>query len=1183
MAKENNLRPVSLNESSLRINLLHKALKTFGFPVNEAEEKTRTAGENTLKQVRLLQAKLNIKFDDKYVVDQPTYETLMDEMNKAGNTDKPNSFVVRGTVYNRKGEVVKRQKLIALDVDLRGSAVYRKVKSLKEIEEYGGFEYLSKRSSDSQGNYYIEFFSFQFASAERKKADVIVYAINKGGEIIGRSRMVNSEEYSDKGEVANLHVLLTKKEERTEYEILMGKLIPFLKESKVNLRELALSKDQVKFTSGELDEGETKIQIAVDAESLRNTKKENSKKENSTSESKNEKKSDKTDKCNCERLSHELLYGLGRQNILLNWLLLYKKTDAEINAAISKSVKTQIIKEFSEKEIKLFLEIIHVCATEYALKYKSENQEASLAERLSLVLPKQEQQSAFITAYRSFKNQAEKENIDVKTFWNEYLPSQKEFKEKPELIPALLLNQQLIILTGNHLPLIQALQGNNKITSVTQLLEYSDEKWNELVGKTGVPEYISGNDKEEKKINYVGQLQSFVNAAYPTQKIALMLAKDELPLKDANVAKGIKTFLSQNEKFEIGKTPVHEYAEELKSAAKEHYEDTKKELNRMQRVFQVSTSPKVMSVLMGKNLNSAHAIANYSKKNFVKMHSEALGGELTAEAVYQRAEHVSTLATERAMKMYELSHLAAPAYAFSKSDREEVVALMQEQVSKRHNPNYSEIFGSPDLCECEHCRSIYGAAAYFVDLLQFLSKGETNFDGKSPLDMFKLRRTDLLNLPLTCENSNTLIPYIDLVNEVMEYYTCHSTMADVATDSASYDTGDLSADELRAAPQNFKIEAYQKLKDAVYPFNLPYHQPLDVIRTYSDHLKTERYDVMKGMQVDFNAPAVKAIEAEALRISQEEFIVLTGKEFDITHPGSKQLQEYFGFPVSAAADPTVDPVVIANLEKLAGFGVPAADGIHEFLRRTGIKYTDLVELIKTKFINPYQDKLDFLESFSVKSGLDGATLYSKLKEIKNGTINWATNAVLSSAIVSLGETTVTFTSWVQDNFDNFDSIITLYQSNSSCDLDTTYLVTIKKVYEATPVTTSGITDGSWSKIHRFIRLWRKLKWTIHEVDLMLAALGESDITPDTISKLSSVVLLNKKLKLPLNKLATLWGNIDTYGNKSLYKKLFLNKTVLRLDDYFEADTFGNYLLPDPADITKLADHIPAVLAAFRMS
>jgi Salmonella virulence plasmid 28.1kDa A protein len=123
--------------------------------------------------------------------------------------------------------------------------------------------------------------------------------------------------------------------------------------------------------------------------------------------------------------------------------------------------------------------------------------------------------------------------------------------------------------------------------------------------------------------------------------------------------------------------------------------------------------------------------------------------------------------------MYDLSHLAAPAYTYSESDREEVTDLLQKQVSKRHNPNYSEIFGSPDICECEHCRSVYSAASYFVDLLRFLWRDETNADGKSPLEMFTNRRLNLLHLPLTCENTNTIIPYIDLVNEIMQYYTYH--------------------------------------------------------------------------------------------------------------------------------------------------------------------------------------------------------------------------------------------------------------------------------------------------------------------------------------------------------------------------------------------------------------------------
>ncbi|MCP4398170.1 MAG: hypothetical protein GY801_12845 [bacterium] len=171
-----------------------------------------------------------------------------------------------------------------------------------------------------------------------------------------------------------------------------------------------------------------------------------------------------------------------------------------------------------------------------------------------------------------------------------------------------------------------------------------------------------------------------------------------------------------------------------------------------------------------------------------------------------------------------------------------------------------------------------------------------------------------------------------------------------------------------------------------------------------------------------------------------------------------------------------------------------------------------------------------------------------------------------------------FVGWVQEHLAEFKSVITLYQAESKCELDTTYLRTVENVYNE--VNASGIVDETWSKIHRFIRLWRKLGWSIHELDLMLYALGEDDITAQTISKLSSVVLLNKQLKRPLNQLASLWGNIDTYGHKSLYKKLFLNRAVQRIDSAFKADTWGNYLT-DESEL--LQDHIPALLAAFRMT
>ena len=125
-----------------------------------------------------------------------------------------------------------------------------------------------------------------------------------------------------------------------------------------------------------------------------------------------------------------------------------------------------------------------------------------------------------------------------------------------------------------------------------------------------------------------------------------------------------------------------------------------------------------------------------------------------------------------------------------------------------------------------------------------------------------------------------------------------------------------------------------------YPFTLPYHQPLDVIRIHSDYLKVSRYEAMKAINPQPNATTTNAVAAESLRISEEEYTVLTGKTFDGT-VDTTALHEDFGYTAAG------------ELENLSA--------VREFLHRSGVAYSDLVELVKTQFINPYQGTFDFLE------------------------------------------------------------------------------------------------------------------------------------------------------------------------------------------------------------------------------
>src|SRR5262249_40957584 len=76
-------------------------------------------------------------------------------------------------------------------------------------------------------------------------------------------------------------------------------------------------------------------------------------------------------------------------------------------------------------------------------------------------------------------------------------------------------------------------------------------------------------------------------------------------------------------------------------------------------------------------------------------------------------------------------------------------------------PDWQTLFGSPDTCACWDCASVHGAAAYFVDVLHFL-------DDRGVRALLFNRRPDLGDIELSCENTDTALPIIDLVNEILE-------------------------------------------------------------------------------------------------------------------------------------------------------------------------------------------------------------------------------------------------------------------------------------------------------------------------------------------------------------------------------------------------------------------------------
>ena len=90
------------------------------------------------------------------------------------------------------------------------------------------------------------------------------------------------------------------------------------------------------------------------------------------------------------------------------------------------------------------------------------------------------------------------------------------------------------------------------------------------------------------------------------------------------------------------------------------------------------------------------------------------------------------------------------------------------------------------------------------------------------------------HLSLSCENTHTELPYIDIANEILEFYVASGG----PTDFAIYDTGEATTAELLAEPQNVLELAYTVLKEARYPLGLPFDLWLETVRSFLGNLKT---------------------------------------------------------------------------------------------------------------------------------------------------------------------------------------------------------------------------------------------------------------------------------------------------------------------------------------------------------
>src|SRR5262249_48151922 len=153
-----------------------------------------------------------------------------------------------------------------------------------------------------------------------------------------------------------------------------------------------------------------------------------------------------------------------------------------------------------------------------------------------------------------------------------------------------------------------------------------------------------------------------------------------------------------------------------------------------------------------------------------------------------------------------------------------------------------------------------------------------------------------------------------------------------------------------------------------------------------------------------------------------------------------------------------------------------------------ISYEDLIELLRTRFVNPNGTLIPKWERL-------GVTL-STVKDFKDGTI---TDQQFEDALapqLDAAQYGDDIKGWVrnQANYDNIMSLLVLADptnANNVCSVDA-----LEFRYADPARAAEQVRPFEFVRLLRFIRLWKKLGWSIEQTDKAISALYPADQAPN---------------------------------------------------------------------------------------
>ena len=516
------------------------------------------------------------------------------------------------------------------------------------------------------------------------------------------------------------------------------------------------------------------------------------------------------------------------------------------------------------------------------------------------------------------------------------------------------------------------------------------------------------------------------------------------------------------------------------------------ELAQVQRVMRVCPDRVIADNLIERGYRSAHHIASFAEHQFIRDTLDIFGGDANrAKDAYERATHIK----EGIKHVHALvkDTIGSSLYQAmpSPSVNSEVVDYFQGI------PSYQDLFGTLAYLECEHCESIFGPAAYFVDLMRLTDQGITDPNTTPirtipPFYTLEERRPDLFDRELTCSNTLTVIPYLNIVNDILE------KQLESRTSSS---------------------DAYKVLAAAVYPIDLPFNQPLGRLRRGFQKLATTVSTVFRILVNNSEDNSVLELDVarEELGISVDDLRMLTTPD-----SSSESVHRRYGYDLSArllevTGVGKVD--IVKDNEQVQGTGTSFIKDVHVGDQIVVGAETRTVVEVSSDILLKVQGKwLDSLtgQAFSVlpKEGLFRANEFLARTGLTNKQVADLFTEQLDSDEIKDGAADKLFINATGEGLSGIK--IVFDQSDPDHPM--------MRIVE--------LSDKRLDRLNRFIRLQRLLGWSYADLDWVIRSAGENDdeeITNRLVVNLSKIKALLADTGVAFDELAGLWSDLKMLG------------------------------------------------------